>query len=147
MNATTILLLDEENMMREATALLLNNRGGKVTTAASPEEAIECLEEQPFDVAIIDLAESPDRCADVLKRMQERGCVPRRVIVCAAAPMPATEAVEFTEVLVKPYAFDRLLDAIFGARSQRRPTRSGVFPLARRVKTLRRAAQARRGRV
>jgi CheY-like chemotaxis protein len=147
MNAPTILLLDEETMMREATALLLTNRGGKVTTATSVGEAISRLEQQNYDVVVIDLSENSPPCGEVLRRMQERGCVPHRVIVSTTEPVPRVEAVEFTEVLTKPYPFDRLLDAVFGATSQRQPTRSGVFPLARRVKALRRQGSMRRGRV
>jgi ActR/RegA family two-component response regulator len=146
-NAPTILLLDEENMMREATALLLTNRGGKVTAAASVDEALAQLEQQTFDVAIIDLADGDDACADILELMRDRNCVPRKVIVCTYGPAPHVDAVEFTDVLMKPYPFDRLIDAVFGDRTQRRETRSGVFPLVRRVKTLRRVSQARRGRV
>ena len=146
-NAPTILLLDEENMMREATALLLTNRGGKVTAAGSLDEAVAHLEQQTFDVAVIDVADGDNACADILELMRDRGCVPRKVIVCTYGSTPDVDAVEFTEVLMKPYPFDRLLDAVFGERSDRRETRSGVFPLARRVKTLRRVSQARRGRV
>jgi DNA-binding NtrC family response regulator len=146
-NAPTILLLDEENMMREATALLLANRGGKVTAAASVDEAVAHLEQQTFDVAIIDVADADDACADILELMRDRGCVPRKVIVCSYGPAPRVDAVEFTEVLLKPYPFDRLIDAVFGDRAERREPRSGVFPLVRRVKTLRRVSQARRGRV
>jgi ActR/RegA family two-component response regulator len=146
-NAPTILLLDEENMMREATALLLANRGAKVTAAASVDEALAHLEQQTFDVAIIDLADGDDACADILELMRDRNCVPRKVIVCSYGSVPQVDAVEFTEVLLKPYPFDRLIDAVFGDGTQRRESRSGVFPLVRRVKTLRRVSQARRGRV
>lgn len=133
--------------MRDATAMLLANRGGQVTKASSLDEAMAQLALRPFDVAIIDLSDNSPRCVEILHRMRERGCVPRRVIVCTTRPVPRVEAVEFTDVLLKPYPFDRLLDAVFGARSFRRPTRSGIFPLVRRVKTLRRASPARRGRV
>ena len=133
--------------MREATALLLANRGANVTAAASVDEAVAHLEQQTFDVAVIDVADADDACADILDLMRERGCVPRKVIVCSYGAAPQVDAVEFTEVLLKPYPFDRLIDAVFGNGTQRRETRSGVFPLARRVKTLRRVAQGRRGRV
>ena len=147
MTVPTILLFDEEQLMRDATALLLQNRGGKVTKAATLEEALTHLVKKTYDVAVIDLCDASPRCVEILQHMKERACVPRRVIVCTSAPVPRLDAVEFTDVLVKPYPFDRLLDAVFGRSPARRPSRSGLFPLARRVKTMRRTAQARRGRV
>jgi len=104
------------------------------------------LAERTYDVAVIDLCDASPRCVEILQRMKEKACVPRRVIVCTSAPVPRLDAVDFTDVLVKPYPFDRLLDAVFGRAEPRRPSRSGLFPLARRVKTLRRTAQVRRGR-
>jgi DNA-binding response OmpR family regulator len=151
MSVPTILLLDEEQLMREATALLLANRGGKVTKAATLDEAIVYLRQRTYDVAVIDLSDASPRCVDILQRMREEGCVPRRVIVCTSAPEPKLDDVDFADVLVKPYPFDLLLDAVFKRtqqqQAQRRTTRQAMFPLARRVKTIRRAVQVRRGRV
>jgi DNA-binding NtrC family response regulator len=149
MNVPTILLFDEEQLMREATAMLLANRGGKVTKAATLEEAIAHLGKRTYDVAVIDLSDGAPRCVEILKKMREQDCLPRRVIVCTSSPVGRGEADEFTDVLLKPYPFDRLLDAVFGKpQAQRRPSRPGLFPLARRIKTLRRSASpVRRSRV
>jgi DNA-binding NtrC family response regulator len=149
MSAPTILLFDEEQLMREATALLLANRGGKVTKAGTLEDAIVYLRQRRYDVAVIDLSDVSPRCVDILQRMRDEGCVPKRVIVCTSAPVPRLDDVEFTDVLVKPYPFDRLLDAVFGRTQpqQRRTARPALFPLVRRVKTMRRTAQVRRHRV
>jgi DNA-binding response OmpR family regulator len=146
MNGPTILLFDEEHLMREATALLLSNRGGRVTKAATLDDALFQLGRRTYDVAIIDLSTTTPRCVDILQRMRERSCLPRRVIVCTSLPVFGLADDEQADVLVKPYPFDKLLDAVF-SRGQRRPSRSGLFPLARRVKTLRRASNVRRGRV
>lgn len=147
LNVPTILLLDEEQLMREATALLLTNRGAKVTKAATLDEALGELGRRSFDIAIIDLSGASTKCVDILQRMRDQGNVPHRVIVCTNQPLPRHASSELTDVIVKPYPFERLLDAVFGARASRRPSRSGVFPLVRRVTSSRRSAQARRGRV
>lgn len=148
LNVPTILLLDEEQLMREATALLLTNRGAKVTKTATLDEALVELGSHTFDVAVIDLSSSSARCAEVLQKMRAHGNAPQRVIVTTNQPLPRHESAEIADVIVKPYPFERLLDAVFGARATRRAApRSGVFPLVRRITANRRTAQARRGRV
>lgn len=130
-STVSILLLDEEPILRRATALMLNNRGGKVTMASSLEEAIALTEKRIYDVAILDVSPDGPGAVEILKRIRERGLVPRRVVVCQDSPMDRREAQEFSEVLPKPYPFEQLLTAVFGPQSRRRPTRSGVFPRVR----------------
>lgn len=110
-------------MLRAATALLLRNRGAVVTTVGTVAEAIAYLERRTFDVAVLDLSESSPRCMQILRTMKERGCVPKRVVICTS--MPRSDEDELTEVLLKPYPFDRLLDVVFGnqARKRKRPLR------------------------
>lgn len=156
MNAPSILLLDREPMLRDATAMMLSKRGGKVTTAATLDDALELAAERVYDVAVIDVSEGSPGGRDILAAMRERGCLPRRVILCCADPQ-GRDGGDFTEVIQKPFPFDRLLASVFGGESKRRPTLSGVFPslqapaaTQRRrtagVRTPRRAAQGRRGR-
>lgn len=138
--SVTILLLDDEPMLRRATALLLSNRGGRVTEALSPDDAVELAAEELYDVLIVDLSQPGVRAADVLARMRAQGLAPRRSIALVNEGADAGEAAGFTEVMTKPYSFDRLLQMIFGAGNRSR-TRSGVFP---RAKEARRAASAAR---
>jgi DNA-binding NtrC family response regulator len=148
LNVPTILLLDEEQLMREATALLLTNRGAKVTKTATLDEALAELGHRTYDVAVIDLCSTSPKCVEILQRMRAHGNLPHRVIVTTSEPLPNRDSAEISDIIVKPYPFDRLLDAVFGSRSSRRAApRSGVFPLVRRITATRRSAQARRGRV
>jgi DNA-binding response OmpR family regulator len=125
----TILLLDDEPLLRRASALLLSNRGASVTTAATPDEAVALASARLYDVAILDLSEGGARAADVVERMRAAGAAPRRVItVCDAPPDPRAASV-LGEVLQKPYPFDQLVRAVFGAGGRSR-TYSGVFPRA-----------------
>jgi len=123
----TILLLDDEPMLRRATTLLLSNRGGSVTAAATPDEAVALAAAHLYDVAILDLSHGGASVAHVAARMRAAGVAPRRVIVVSDTPL---EPSDIGEVLQKPYPFDRLLRAVFGAGGRSR-TRSGVFPRAR----------------
>jgi DNA-binding response OmpR family regulator len=148
-NLPTILLLDEEYMMREATALLLSNRGGHVTKTATLDEALAELERRTYDVAVIDLHSASSNPTHVLHRIAEKAASPTRVIVCTDQPLSKNEPTGITDVLVKPYPFDRLLTAVFGGRSRtlERRSRSAVMPQSRRSKTLRRSTPlVRRGR-
>jgi DNA-binding NtrC family response regulator len=122
-NVPSILVFDEEPMLRAATAMLLRNRGALVTTVGTVEEAIACLERRTFDVAVLDLSESSPRCMQILRSMKERGRVPKRVVICTSLPRTAADGL--TEVLLKPYPFDRLLDVVFGnqARTRKHPAR------------------------
>jgi DNA-binding NtrC family response regulator len=135
----TILLVDAEDMLREATATMLSKNGGRVHRAATLDEAIEYASEFVYDVTVVD--ESPDSpcAAEVLERMHALGCHPGRVVVCTRDPTPSTGG-EFAEVIAKPFPFDRLVRAVFGAPGARVRTRSGLFPSLAAAKTPRRGA-------
>lgn len=122
----TILLLDEEPLLRRATALLLARRGGQVTTAAGADEAVALCEAHLYDVAILDVSPEGPTATEVLHRLRAGGLPPRRVIAITPAPLPRREAEWFAGVLQKPYRFDDLIRAVYGAGGRRR-TRSGVF--------------------
>src|SRR5215813_1676166 len=51
----TILLIEDERQLRENLQILLQSAGYQVTTAASGEEGIQQIREQPFDLVITDL--------------------------------------------------------------------------------------------
>jgi DNA-binding response OmpR family regulator len=164
----TILLLDDEPMLRRATAMLLADRGGRVTAAASPDEAVALSGARSYDVGVFDLSLPGPSASEVLRRMKARGAAPRRVIAVCDAPLGHDDASAFAAVLCKPYAFERLVRAIFGQgrraprtgprRVQARsgPRRGAVARLhartarsrwaARRVRRPRRAARAWGGR-
>jgi DNA-binding NtrC family response regulator len=160
-NRPTILLLDREDMLRDVTAMMLSRRGASVHGTASIEEATELASERVYDVAIIDQSDDSPPASDLVERMRELGCLPKRVIVCTRGPVSDAEG-QFSDVIAKPYAFDRLLAAVFGAAVRRRPAQSGQFPRIRQIagrrtpvpaqravvsgiRTPRRASQARRG--
>jgi DNA-binding response OmpR family regulator len=149
-NAPTILLLDGEQLLRKATALMLSNRGGRVSAAATVDEALEYAGRRTYDVAVLDV---PGRGgSELLERMRERGCVPRKVILCSALPMSPLDAAAFADVIMKPFPFEDLLRAVFGRCGPPRPLRSGASPRAglsprpRRVRVWRRAPKAQHDR-
>ncbi|HMY18903.1 MAG TPA: response regulator [Polyangium sp.] len=146
-HVSNILLLDAEDLMREATALLLVNRGAEVTKSASPEEASVQLARQTFEVVIVDVHEDA-REITWLRDIVEKASPSARVIVCTEKPLSPLAGAGIHRVLVKPYAFDRLVEAVFGTPSQHnRGSRLAVRSFARRVTMHRRAPSIlRRGR-
>jgi CheY-like chemotaxis protein len=148
-----VLLLDQDDVLRTATALLLKHRGAGVSPAATVEEAIALSQLRPYDVALLDISPSMPRAPELLGRLRTEGLAARRVVVCTDAPLPRDEAGDFSEVLLKPYPFDRLMEAIFGAPQPgaggkpRAPIvprgRGGAARAARRAAAARRAPRAR----
>jgi DNA-binding response OmpR family regulator len=126
-----ILLFDEEPILRKATASMLAARGGKVTTARDLAELFALTSKRIYDVLVIDVAASGPSATSLLDRIRSSGLVPRRVIVCTESALTRIEAGAFTQVLLKPFPFEALIHAVFGAANRRRPTRSGVFARVR----------------
>lgn len=130
-----VLLLDQDPVLRRATELLLCNRGALVSSAATLEEAISLSLQRVYDVALIDLAPGVGGAREVMARLRREGTMPRRIILCADEPISSDGADDVSEVLLKPYAFGRLLSMIFAEQGPRPSTRSGVFPRLRLVRS------------
>jgi len=128
-----VLLFDQDHVLRRATALLLCNRGALVSPAATLEEAISLSRERVYDVALIDLAPGAKGAREILGRLRREGTMPRRVIFCADEPVSCDGTDDVSEVLLKPYAFGRLLSTIFVDQNPRESTQSGIFPRLRLV--------------
>ena len=58
MNPTRILIVDDEATLRTTMAELLAANDREIVTAASGEEALAYIEDQPFDLIIVDLIRS-----------------------------------------------------------------------------------------
>jgi CheY-like chemotaxis protein len=129
-----VLLLDQDPVLRRATALLLCNRGALVSPAATLEEAISLSRQRVYDVALIDLDPGTRSAREILGRLRREGTMPRRVVFCADEPISCDGADDLCEVLLKPYAFGRLLSSIFVELTPRPSARSGVFPRLRLVR-------------
>ena len=128
-----VLLLDQDDVLRRATALLLCNRGALVSSAATLEEAISLSRERVYDVALIDLAPGMKGAREILGRLRREGTMPRRVVFCADEPVSCDGTDDVSEVLLKPYAFGRLLSTIFVELGSQTSAKSGIFPRLRLI--------------
>ena len=146
-NVSNILLLDEEDLMREATALLLGNRGANVTKTATLDAAVTQLERRTYDVVVVDIHEKHANPTQILQRILTKTSPAARVIVCSEKPLPDIDPTGISHVLVKPYPFDALVQAVFTSLPPIRTSRPASGLVARRVMAHRRSPVAmRRGR-
>lgn len=147
-NISNILLLDEEDLMREATAMLLANRGANVTKTATVDAAVTQLERRTYDVVIVDIHEKEANPTQLLQRIVAKSSTTARVIVCSEKPLREADSKGISHVLVKPYPFDDLVEAVFRTSPMPiRNTRPAGGLVARRVMAHRRSpVLLRRGR-
>ncbi len=127
MSAVQVLLFDEEPILRRATALMLGARGATVVTARTVDELVALANRRIYDVAVVDVPSEGPTGAEIVAKLRAGGLLPRRIVLCSSTPIERREAELFTQVIVKPYAFRRLVSAVFGSANRRRPTRSGIF--------------------
>jgi CheY-like chemotaxis protein len=145
-SSVTILLLDDEPLLRRATALILERHGAQVTAAGSADEAVALTRARLYDVAVFDVSPPGPSVTEILRRIRAEGLLPRRRIAVSSTPLDHHESEELT-LLPRPYPFESLLRAVFGAGGAgavRRRTQSGVFALAEGL-TARGARGAARG--
>lgn len=133
----TILLLDQDDVLRRATEILLSHRGADVSAAATLEEAIALAQQRSYDVALIDLSPAMPGARELVGRLRRGGSAPERVVLCVdvehvehVEDAEREDLGEGTEVLLKPYAFDRLVSAVLG-----RPARPAERAVSRRPLT------------
>jgi DNA-binding NtrC family response regulator len=144
-SAVTILLVDEEPLLRRATALLLAQRGGNVSAVATMSDAAALARQRVFDVAVVDVAPGGPSPAEILHQLRELDLLPGRLVVCACPPLASSEPPPFTAVIQKPYAFERLLAAVFNHEEHKTcATRAAVLLPIRAARSA--AARTQRSR-
>ena len=73
-----ILLVDDEAILRMAYRDLLEDAGYDVHSATGGAEALECVEQDDFDLIILDLLMPHPNGFEVFRRLKER-CITRRI--------------------------------------------------------------------
>jgi DNA-binding NtrC family response regulator len=125
-NTIKILLVDDEVKFLQAVSERLSIKGFDVTTASNGEAAIEAANKGGFDVAVLDLQMPGTDGAQVLKILKQTHKFIEIIMLTGHATVDS--AVECTKLgafkyLEKPYAFDKLVDALkeaYQARMQKK---------------------------
>ena len=121
-----ILVVEDEQQLARMAGLVLTQRGHHVVVAATAEEALAYLEEQPFELVISDLGLGPGRNGwDLAEAVRRRWSRTRFVLVTgwgAAIDMAEARARGVDRVIAKPYRISDLrqvADHVAGALVKR----------------------------
>lgn len=110
----SVLVVDDEPGMRDTLVAILELHGYRVRAASDGEHAFSAIQEQDFDVLVMDIR-MPGR--DGVSVLQEIGISPPRVILMTAYAMEdrlraAADVGAFFAVLSKPYDTRRMLSLV-----------------------------------
>jgi len=117
-----VLLVDDEVVFTENMSLLLTKRGYQVTAVNNGAGAIETLEEDNFDVIVLDLKMPGMDGIATLKEIKKLGLFTQTLILTGhGAVDSALEAVKLGayDYLTKPCTIEELTDKIDQAREKK----------------------------
>ena len=117
-----ILLVDDEVVFTNNMSKLLTNRGYRVTAANSGDGAINSLEEERFDVVVLDLKMPGMDGISTLKEIKKLGLFTETLILTGHGSIDtAMEAIRLGayDYLTKPCEIDELVAKIEGAWSKK----------------------------
>jgi DNA-binding NtrC family response regulator len=113
--AVSILAVDDEQNLLELLITVLGKRGFKVKTALNGIEALRLLDQESFQLALLDLKMGPLNGVQLLKEIKDRRPV-IKVIMMTAYPTSETrmKASEngASAYLTKPVDLQKLVDTI-----------------------------------
>jgi two-component system response regulator RegA len=118
--APSILIVDDESIVRNALVRAFRYRGHEVRSAASCEEARQIIDQQPPDLAVVDLMMPDGSGLDVLRHLKAISPAARVVVLSGYGSLAtAVEAVQLgaANFLSKPAEPDEIL-AAFDAPSE-----------------------------
>jgi DNA-binding NtrC family response regulator len=119
----SILVIDDEEEIREGLELLLASEGYQVTSAGTAEAGVARLEEQPFDLLLLDVS-LPDRNGlDLLGEIRQRDPILPVVMITAYRDVDmARRAFKggAQDYITKPWSNDELLTQVAQAVEGRR---------------------------
>jgi DNA-binding NtrC family response regulator len=118
MIGSKILLVDDETVFTDNMSKLLRNRGYRVVAVNSGDSAIRALQEEDFDVVVLDLKMPGMDGIAALKEINKLGLFTETLILTGHGSMDtALEAMKLGayDYLTKPCEVDELVSKIEGA--------------------------------
>jgi DNA-binding NtrC family response regulator len=110
-----ILVVDDEQNFLELVMRILSKRGFDVKTALNGDDALKLLEQQSFDLALLDIKMGPMNGIQLLEEIKERQPL-IKAIMMTAYPTNETrvQAMErgASAYLTKPVELDALIEAM-----------------------------------
>ena len=129
MSKPRILVVDDDPGMAMTVVMALEAEGYPVTETSSAESAIEILNNDSFPIVVSDIYMSQKTGLDVLHRAKALN--PAGAVILMSGKGSIETVVEATrggafEYLSKPFTVDRLLEAVRGAETALKQSRSPV---------------------
>ena len=118
MKGSSILLVDDEEVFTQNMSKLLTGRGYRVTAVSNGESAIRALEEDDFDVVVLDLKMPGMDGITTLKELKNLGLFTETLILTGHGSIDtALEALKLGayDYLTKPCEIEELVEKIEGA--------------------------------
>ena len=118
MKGSKVLLVDDEVVFADNMSKLLTSRGYRVTVSNSGDGAIRALEEEDFDVVVLDLKMPGMDGVTTLREIKKLGLFTETLILTGHGSIDtALEAVKLGayDYLTKPCEIDELVEKIEGA--------------------------------
>ena len=118
MKGSKVLLVDDEEIFADNMATLLENRQYKVTAVYNGESAIAALENDAFDVVVLDLKMPGMDGLSTLKEIKALGLFTETLLLTGHGSIDAAvEAIRLGayDFMTKPCEIDDLVDKIEGA--------------------------------
>lgn len=98
-----ILVVDDNEMNRDMLSRRLGRRGFDVATAADGQEALEALDQQPFDLVLLDIMMPGIDGMEVLRRVRETRSASELPIIMATAKTESEDVVEALKLGANDY--------------------------------------------
>ena len=120
--AAKVLLVDDEEEFIELMSQRLETRGLKVVAATSGEKALALVDDQSFDVAVVDLAMPGIDGIETLKQIKEKRADIEVIMLTGQATVQSgIEAMKYGAIdfLEKPVDLTVLLEKIWQAKRER----------------------------
>ena len=110
-----ILVVDDEQNFLELMMRILSKRGFAVKTASNGDEALKLLEQQSFDLALLDIKMGPMNGIQLLEKIKERQPMVKAIMM-TAYPTNETrvQAMDLgaSAYLTKPVELNALIEAM-----------------------------------
>lgn len=130
MSKTRVLIVDDDDAVRNSLAEVLQDRGYETSSAENGGAAIVCLQESPWDVALVDL-KMPDMTGiDVLKKIRDMGSGTTVIIITGYGTIEgAVEAVHSGafDYITKPFTPDEIVMRVEKAVQQKQLVEENVY--------------------
>ena len=112
-----VLVIDDEENFLSLVSKVLGKEGYEVKTAADGTQALKRLEDEPFDLALVDIRMHPMDGLSILEQIKSRQ-PDAKVIMLTAYPADKTRTLAFLKgaiaCLVKPIDIDDLKETVRG---------------------------------